>query len=63
MRSLRAVRTENRPVIDGIPDEVCWDEAELTTGFTDYKTEQLAVEQTFVRVLYDDEYLYVAFEC
>jgi hypothetical protein len=35
----------------------------VATGFTDYRIERLAVEQTFVRVLYDDENLYVAFEC
>jgi len=63
MRSVGAVRTQTAPVIDGKLDDACWAEARVTTGFTDYRTEELAIEQTFVRVLYDDENLYVAFEC
>ncbi len=60
---MKAVRTETRPVIDGKVDEPCWSKADEATDFTDYKLERLAVEQTIVRVLYDDENLYVSFEC
>ncbi len=62
-RSMVAVRTETPPIIDGKLDEACWSKANVATDFTDYRIEQLAKEQTFVRVLYDDENLYVAFEC
>jgi len=62
-RSMEAVRTDTPPVIDGKLDEACWSQANVNTDFTDYRTEELAKEQTFVRVLYDDENLYIAFEC
>ncbi|MHC4206188.1 MAG: carbohydrate binding family 9 domain-containing protein [Planctomycetota bacterium] len=63
MRSVAAVRTDTAPVIDGKIDESCWSLANIATDFTDYRTENLAVEQTFVRVLYDDINMYIAFEC
>jgi hypothetical protein len=62
-RSMVAVRTDTPPVIDGKLDEACWSQANVVTDFTDYRIEQLAKEQTFVRVLYDDENIYIAFEC
>ena len=63
VRCLRARRTEQPPVIDGCLDDPCWEAAHSTTGFTDYRSEEKASEQTIVRVLYDDENIYVAFEC
>ncbi|MHC4119505.1 MAG: carbohydrate binding family 9 domain-containing protein [Planctomycetota bacterium] len=63
LRSMKAVRTDSPPVIDGKIDESCWSTADAVTDFTDYKLERLAVEQTIVRVLYDDENVYIAFEC
>ena len=63
MRFLGAVRTRNPPVIDGKLNDACWVQANVSTGFIDYRTEELAIEQTFVRVLYDDRNLYIAFEC
>jgi hypothetical protein len=62
-RSITAVRTDLPPVIDGQLDEACWSQAEAATDFTDYRIEQLAKQQTLVRVLYDDENIYIAFEC
>ncbi|MFQ6036780.1 MAG: carbohydrate binding family 9 domain-containing protein, partial [Sedimentisphaerales bacterium] len=62
-RSIAAVRTDTPPVIDGKIDDACWSQANVSTDFIDYRTEQLAVEQTFVRVLYDNENVYIAFEC
>ena len=62
-RSMMAVRTNTPPVIDGKLDDECWSQANVETDFTDYRIEQLAKEQTFVRVLYDDENIYIAFEC
>jgi hypothetical protein len=60
---MAAVRTDTPPVIDGKLDEECWSQANVATDFTDYRIEQPAKEQTFVRVLYDDENIYIAFEC
>jgi hypothetical protein len=60
---MAAVRTETAPVIDGKIDEACWSQANVAADFTDYYMERLAVEQTSVRVLYDDENIYFAFEC
>ncbi len=62
-KSIAAVRTDTSPIIDGKIDDSCWEMANIATDFTDYKTESLAVEQTSVRVLYDDNNIYVAFEC
>lgn len=63
VRSIPAVRAQTPPVIDGKLDDPCWAEAPAATGFTEYKTERLAEEQTVVRILYDDTSLYVGFEC
>jgi len=63
LKSIRAVRAPVAPVIDGKLDELCWSKADMATNFTDYKLERLALEQTIVRVLYDDKNLYVSFEC
>lgn len=63
VRSMAAVRTKTAPVIDGKIDDLCWSLANEATDFTDYRTENLAVEQTIVRILYDDDNLYIAFEC
>ncbi|MHC4173402.1 MAG: carbohydrate binding family 9 domain-containing protein [Planctomycetota bacterium] len=62
-RSMAAVRTDTPPIIDGKLDDACWSQANIATDFTDYRIEQLAVDQTLVRVLYDDQNLYIAFEC
>ena len=63
LKSMKAVRTDTPPVIDGKLDEPCWKKADQATGFIDYRLERPAVEQTIVRVLYDDENVYFSFEC
>lgn len=62
-KTIRAHRAKSPLVIDGVLDEPCWALAEVGTDFVDYRTERLAREQTFVRVLYDDTYIYFGFEC
>ncbi|MHC4680774.1 MAG: DUF5916 domain-containing protein [Planctomycetota bacterium] len=62
-RTMAAVRTDVAPVIDGKLDEPCWSKANIATDFTDSRIERQAKEQTFVRVLYDDQNVYIAFEC
>lgn len=61
--SIKATKTNTPPVIDGKLDDECWSLAEVATNFTEHKTERDANEQTLVRVLYDNNNLYISFEC
>ena len=58
-----ATRTENPPVIDGIIDDNAWQRAVLIDEFVQHEPYNLEAPtvKTEVRVLYDDQYLYVAF--
>ena len=64
-KTIRAVQTEIPPKIDGKLDDPCWKQAAMATDFIQtYPDEgELAKDQTVVYVLYDDENLYVAFDC
>lgn len=61
----RAVRTTGPIVIDGVPDEAAWDEAEVITGFVQAlpRAGWPATEATMVRVLYDEYRLYISAVC
>ena len=61
----RAVRAPRAPVIDGRLDEAAWSAAPATAAFTQkFPAEGKApVEPTTLRVLYDDDAVYVAFDC
>ena len=61
--TLRA--TKNPPLLDGVLDEDCWaDNALRLTGFTYNRSPvELADPQTVVRVVYDKDNIYFAFEC
>lgn len=61
-RAAQAVRTSTPPVIDGKLDDAAWATAPVLTDFVDLTTDELAEDQTIARVLFDDEYLYVAYE-
>lgn len=56
-----ATRTARAPVIDGRLDDAVWGQAELITDFVQSQPDpgRLATERTEVRILYDDEALYV----
>ena len=56
-----AVRAEVPPVLDGHLDDPAWSAAPVFTQFVQSQPDPgaLATERTEVRVLYDDEYLYV----
>jgi hypothetical protein len=62
---LRAVRTPSPPHVDGRIDDPVWQLAPATTGFTQKFPGQGTApsEPTTVRVLYDDDNLYIAFDC
>ncbi|MGB4705216.1 MAG: DUF5916 domain-containing protein [Candidatus Saccharicenans sp.] len=60
---LEIKRTENPPRIDGILDDVCWQNLEPVSGFIQYDpiNGAPASEETYVWACYDDKYLYFAF--
>jgi hypothetical protein len=64
-RVFRATRTTAPIVIDGLLDEPAWTTAQPATDFVQVqpRTGERAVDQTEVRVLYDDVNLYVAARC
>lgn len=62
------VFTDSPPVIDGMLTDACWAGAGRAGGFMHLKNrqpgeERMASEQTAVRLLYDEENLYLGFEC
>jgi len=61
----RAVRTTGPILIDGIPDEAAWSDAEPITGFVQSQPRAgwPASEATVVRVLYDQDRLYISAVC
>jgi len=62
---LNAARTDRAPVIDGLLDEASWQRASASDAFVQkFPHEgQGPVERTWLRVLYDDEAIYVGLEC
>ena len=64
-RILTAGRVESQIVIDGILDEREWSLVEPATDFIQNKPNmgEAATERTEVRLLYDDEYLYLGIYC
>jgi hypothetical protein len=63
--TLTAIRTDKRPEIDGKLDDAVWQKAWIETNFTqNFPDENTApTERTEVRVLYDDEAVYVGIRC
>jgi len=60
-RSITALRTPTPPAIDGRLSEGLWSQAQAMTGFTQEDPDEgrEASERTEVRVLYDDDAIYV----
>ncbi len=58
---LRAARADVAPVIDGVLDDPAWQDAALISEFHQIEPHEYAApsEPTEVRVLYDDDHLYV----
>ena len=63
LKTTRAVRISTPPVIDGDLSDAVWQEAQPVTDLIQVEPENLVppTESTEVRILYDDENLYVAF--
>jgi hypothetical protein len=62
---LSALRITEPPQIDGRLDEAVWAKAPASNAFTQQYPfdHQTASERTLLRILYDDEALYVGFDC
>ena len=60
-----AVRTSTPPTIDGRLDEPAWATAPAVASFTQKFPDEgrAPSDPTTMRILYDDEAIYVAFEC
>ena len=60
-REIQAVRIIDPPAIDGKLDEPIWDTAPSASGFYQYEphNDRPASHETFVRVLYDNDALYI----
>jgi hypothetical protein len=62
-RHLKAVKAPKPVVVDGDLTKDAWKAAPQATGFTDYVNGTLVDDQTIVSVLYDDQFIYIAFDC
>ncbi len=62
---LVAVRTTTPPTIDGVLEDAGWKQAASTSSFTQKFPKEGAApsEKTTLRILYDDDSVYVAFDC
>ncbi len=60
-KELTAVKTDQPPTIDGILNDVCWQDAPQAVGFTDQRTEKPAKNQSIGRLVYTDKAIYVGF--
>ncbi|CAN5687384.1 hypothetical protein BH11MYX1_BH11MYX1_01380 [soil metagenome] len=63
--SLNAVRTEKLVEIDGKLDDVAWQKAWTETNFTQHYPDEgkAPTERTELRVLYDDQAIYIGIRC
>jgi hypothetical protein len=62
-RTLRAARANTPPLIDGVLNDDCWSACEPARDFFDVARGGSPTQPTTVRVCFDDERIYVAFEC
>ena len=58
-KEIPALKTDQPPVIDGVLDDACWQDAPRTVGFTDERTEKPAKNQSIGRLVYTDTAIYV----
>ena len=62
-REIPAVATTTPPNIDGDLLDPAWASAPKATGFLDAVSGSPADDQTTVSILYDEKYIYIAFDC
>ncbi len=51
------------PKIDASFDDPAWQTAPTVTGFVDIASNHLVQDQTFVKITYDEKYIYAIFDC
>ena len=63
-KAMRAFKTHVPPKVDGTLDDECWKSAIPSTGFIliDPHEGVAATNQTFIRILYDADYLYIGLD-
>jgi hypothetical protein len=64
-KTIQAVKTDTPPVIDGILDDIVWQKAAKVSDFIQHEPEKgkKTTYPTTVYLLYDENRLYVGFEC
>jgi len=64
-KTIQAVRTDTPPVIDGILDDAVWQKAAKVSDFIQYEPDKgkKPTYPTTIYLLYDENRLYVGFEC
>jgi hypothetical protein len=62
-REIPAVQTKTPPVIDGLLEDAAWKTAPRAEKFFDPKRDEPVADQTVAYLLYDNLYIYVAFDC
>ena len=65
-RVYTTVRTEHKPKIDGILDDLCWQQDGIWQGdFVQQQPKQAKdpSQQTEIKILYDNDFLYMALKC
>ncbi len=58
-KELPALKVEQPPIIDGVLNDACWQDAPQAIGFTDERTEKPAKNQSVGRLVYTDTAIYV----
>ncbi|MBI1387041.1 MAG: hypothetical protein GC154_01160 [bacterium] len=61
--SVRAFRTDEPIMVDGVLDEPFWSQCDAATNFIDIRTQQPAAQQSVMRVAYTRTHVYIAGEC
>ena len=65
LKEMYAVRVQTPPVLDGILDDEVWKNVVPNSDFLQFRPYNMAppAEKTEVRVIYDDNYIYVGVNC
>ncbi|MDE0316986.1 MAG: DUF5916 domain-containing protein [Candidatus Poribacteria bacterium] len=58
-KELPAIKTEQPPIIDGVLNDACWQDAPKAVGFTDERTEKPAKNQSVGHLVYTDKAIYI----
>ena len=62
-KTIKVKRASASPVLDGKLDDSCWVGAEKTGHFTEWRKGEDPITDTYAKLSYDDQNLYVAFFC